>query len=731
MASRAEAAGPGYVGSAACVACHVEEGRRWQASHHARAMQPAEGARVLGDFDDARFDQGGRRVRFFRRGADHLIHTEGPDGKLAEFRVSHTFGVHPLQQYLLALPGGRLQAFDVAWDSRPRAEGGQRWFALEAHAEARPGEALHWTGRDLNWNFMCAGCHSTGVVKNHDPATGSYATRWADQAVGCEACHGPGAAHAARMPATADGRGLTVLTRMLRRLVFAFDGDAPIARPRGDPAAGRRTTEVCAPCHARRQQLVADPEPGAPFLDGFAPSLVERGLYHPDGQIDDEVFEYGSFAQSAMHRAGVTCTHCHDPHDGGLRAAGNALCAQCHLPARYDRTTHHGHAPDSTGAACTACHMPTKTYMGVHVRHDHRFSVPRPALSARLGTPNACSTACHVDKGPAWAAAALARRGVANDEASGEAPGDALDGAHVLAAQRRGGWVGAQSLTRGVGPARPAILRASVLAGLKGGRPLPADTALLDAARDGEGVVRLGLARALGALPAAQAVALGSRLVDDPLRAVRLEAARSLGGLPPGILPAPVRERLAARLEEALVAQGVSAERPEAQVNIAGLHLLRGDPEAAGKALEAALRIDPAFVPALVNLADLHRAGGREEDAEALLQQAIARAPWAAEPRHALALLRVRQGRRAQALPLFQEAVERAPDNGRYALVAGVALLEAGRAEEAAQLLEASRRRLPDDPDLLRLLARAEARRGRGGRAVELDAALETLLRTP
>ncbi len=686
-------------------------------------MQPATEATVQGDFRDVRFTQGVRKVRFFRRGAGFFIRTEGPDGQLADFPVTHTFGVHPLQQYLIPLSGGRLQAFDIAWDTRSTAEGGQRWFALAPHENARPGEALHWTGRELNWNFMCAGCHSTGVVKNHDAASGHYQTTSTDQAVGCEACHGAGSVHVAQARGAAvaagDSGGLPVVTRVLRRLVFAFDGAAPIARPQGDPALGQRAGEVCAGCHARSQQLVAAPRPEAPFLDNFRPALIEPGLYHPDGQIDDEVFEYGSFAQSAMHRAGVTCTHCHDPHDGKPRAPGNALCAQCHLPARYDAASHHRHAPGSTGAACTACHMPTKTYMGVHVRHDHRLAVPRPDVSARLGTPDAC-TACHADRRPDWAAATL--------EGWRGKPGAGKGSADLLAALWRGGWPGS-ALTRALEADYAAIQQASVLASL-GGRSAGAQAALARAAVGKGGLLRLGAARALASLPPGPAATIGVPLLDDPLRAVRIEAARSLAGLPDGALPDGPRSRLMAAIDELLAAERLAADRPEAHVNLARLHLARRHPAAAEAALRTALRIDPAFVPALINLADLFRASGRG-DAESLLRQAMRLAPNAAEPRHALALLLIRQGRREAALPLLEEAVSRAPGNGRYALVAGVALLEAGRLDEAGALLARSRTRLHDDPDLLRLATRIEARRGRPEQAAALAAELDLLLRAP
>src|SRR5690606_290753 len=144
------------------------------------------------------------------------------------------------------------------------------------------------------------------------------------------------------------------------------------------------------------------PAAGEPLLESFVPALLDEGLYHADGQIRDEVFVYGSFVQSAMYRAGVTCSDCHDPHSAALRGEGNALCGGCHAPAAFDTPQHHHHESGAAGSACVDCHMRSETYMVVDPRRDHSFRVPRPDLSASLGTPNACGD-CHREEGPEWA----------------------------------------------------------------------------------------------------------------------------------------------------------------------------------------------------------------------------------------------------------------------------------------------------------------------------------------
>lgn len=672
-------------------------------------MQVASESSVLGDFDDARFTHHDIVTRFFRRDGRHLVEAEGVDGAMAEYEVAWTFGVEPLQQLLVPFPDGKVQALDVAWDARPAEAGGQRWYAL--HAERMPpGDVLHWTGLGARWNAQCAACHSTDVRRGYDTARDAYETTWAEIAVACEACHGPGAAHVARAEAaaaggpllsdTAEDRGLAVRFPPARPAAWVFAPGAPIAH-RAPPRRERTELDACAPCHARRSLLREGARPGEPFLDAYRPALLEEGLYEADGQIRDEVFEYGSFLQSRMHAAGVTCSDCHDPHALRLRAEGNGSCAQCHRAEVFDTSTHHRHAPDSAGARCTSCHMPARTYMGIDVRHDHSFRVPRPDLSVSLGTPNAC-TDCHADRPPAWAAAALARwfpDGRAGTPHYGEA----------IAAGRRGA-VGAEralaALAADLGA--PAIARATALSMLES----PTPGAVQRVAADSEPLVRLGALEAARRLaPAARLAAVGP-LLRDPLRAVRIEAARVLADVPAGLWRPVDRTALADGLAAYREAQQAQADLPSSHLNLALLDLALGDLAAARRGYETALRLASWFVPAAVNLADLARIEGDEAAAEATLRRALAVVPESAELHHALGLALVRAGRADEALAALARAAALAPGQARYAYVHALALEAAGQGERALGVLAEAQRRRPGDREVLIALATLSIRAG-------------------
>ena len=109
-----------FAGSKKCMDCHKDKYDKWQNSHHDRAMDVANGETVIGDFNNAVVEFHGVTSRFYRKGDKFFANTQGPDGKMDEFEITHTFGWYPLQQYLVPFPGGRMQCLPIAWDVKKK-----------------------------------------------------------------------------------------------------------------------------------------------------------------------------------------------------------------------------------------------------------------------------------------------------------------------------------------------------------------------------------------------------------------------------------------------------------------------------------------------------------------------------------------------------------------------------------------------------------------------------------
>ena len=687
-----------FVGGEACASCHAAETQAWRGSHHQLAMQPATDSTVLGDFQDATFTYGGVASRFFRRDGAFMVRTDGPDGQLADYKISYAFGVAPLQQYLVEFPGGRMQALGIAWDARPRAEGGQRWFHLYPGERITHDDELHWTRPAQNWNLQCAACHSTDLHKNYDPAAKTYRTSWSEVSVGCEACHGPGSRHVewarGRDARRADGGALQsasdvgLLVSLDERRGVTWARDAATDLPHRSRARRSDTEiEACARCHASRTRMFDDDAPGSPLLASHLPALLVHGSYLADGQLEGEVYEYGSFVQSRMAHEGVTCSDCHDPHRGSLRAEGNGLCLQCHDGARYDTVAHHHHANGSPASQCVTCHMPAKTFMAVHVRRDHSLRVPRPDLADSLGTPDVCAS-CHAGKARGWAAAQM-RAWYGHD----------ADGfqrfAGALAAGRRGDAdARASELALAADRSQPAIVRATAVSAL-GEWPDPGSLgAIRDALADPDPLVRLGGVLAAGDM---RREALLAVALHDSVRVVRALAGGAFAGVTHGPFPGEDPAALERAKAEYVAAETENADQPFGLVNLGNFRLAEGDVAGAERAFRDALEIDPDWIPAAANLADLLRATNRDGEGETVLRAGLARQPNAAALHYALGLWLVRQQQRDAALAELSRAASLAPDEPRFALAYAVGLEDAGRAREAFAVVERGLARRPGD----------------------------------
>jgi Flp pilus assembly protein TadD len=700
------AAEAAFVGSETCAGCHQAEARLWQGSQHQLAMAHATDRSVLGDFSDTTFEYFGMKSRFFRKDEKYLVETDGPDGKLATFEIKYTFGVDPLQQYLVEFPDGRLQSLSIAWDSRPKEKGGQRWFHLYPKEELRYDDVLHWTRLNQNWNFMCSECHSTGVRKNYDAASDRYATTFAEISVGCEACHGQGSRHVGwaqdkskwwRFGGIDDPTmGLTERLSERRDATWSLDAETGNARRSSAPRALRAEVETCGLCHARRSQFSEAWAPGQSLSDTHMVSPISHGLYHPDGQMLDveEAYNDGSFKQSKMFVAGVTCSDCHDPHSATQRLAGDSTCLQCHARDKYADVKHHRHEAVTPPLSCASCHMPTRTYMVVDTRHDHSFRIPRPDISVKLGTPNACND-CHGDKSPEWSAAAIERW-----------HGPDRKGFQTYAAAFHSAWSDqpdAAKLLAVVAADRnaPAIARAGALSEL-GSRFTPAPLALARTAiADPDPMVRIGALDMLQGLPLEQRWSIASPLLSDPIRGVRIRTVSILSDAPSARLSETDRGRFDRAAEEFIVAQKFNADRPEARTTLGAFYARRGRNNEAEAEYEAALRLSPQFSGASVNLADLYRQTGREDDGEKVLRGAINIAPGDAGLHHALGLNLVRLKRLDEALVELRRAADLEPSSSRYVYVYAVALHSAGHGPEAIAHLKEGLKEHPANRDII------------------------------
>lgn len=708
-----------YVGRASCIDCHQEEAAAYQNSHHDLAMDRATEQTVLGDFNNATFEHHGIVSRMFRDGERFMIHTEGPDGRMSDFEIKYVFGVDPLQQYMVEFDrdaetpedaDARVQVLRISWDTELG-----KWFYLappDVDEKLAPGDDLHWTGIAQRWNTMCAECHSTNLVPGFDPQANRYHTTFSEIDVSCEACHGPGSTH----------------VTLARRKSLFWDRHLGYGLATLKGESSEPQIQACAPCHSRRGTIAAGFQPGDKFCDFYDPSPLRQMLYHDDGQILDEVYEYGSFTQSKMYHKGIRCSDCHDPHSLKLKAPGNQVCTSCHQhPAgKYDTPSHHKHAPGTAGSACVDCHMPETTYMAVDERRDHSLRIPRPDLSVSLGTPNAC-TGCHLDpnnvdaeKRPQLREYADWQRMAAAGDASVRAEIDRVDRwadeacdrwygdqrrrdphfAEAFAAFRRGESGGVDALARLARDAAttPAIARATALEELSQLVEPAAVSVGVAAARetleDPNPMVRAAAVRALAGevYRPGGAERLADRLgpmLDDPSRLVRTHAARTLATTRTySALDGGERVRFQQVMDEIQAGLRVISDRSGAHMDWALLCEATGRVSEAIEAYKTAIRVEPNTVGPRSNLAGL-----LENLVDGQLAAGEASAESVAATRQSIADLR------RQELPLLARDARLAPTSAPLQYRLGWAYYLDGQMDKAMEHLKEAAELEPENED--------------------------------
>lgn len=656
---------PEFVGSDSCRTCHAAQYNDWQRSHHQLAMQKLSATTALGQFHGQTLAHHGINSRFTEA---MQIDTEGK-----ALPLTYTFGLYPLQQYLTPQTGGRLQALPQAWDSRPASAGGQRWFHLyddqKIDGDNNP---LHWSSASHNANHMCLECHTTGFVKNVSTDGKQFDSQWQELGVGCESCHGPASQHvhwaqtANPLPNLGFNQPLArayAFTRQsgaMTKPVLAHGSEANTAHP--------PQTEQCATCHSRRSRI-SDGAAIKSLYDNFMPALLDPSLYHIDGQIKDEVFEYGSFMQSKMAHAGVTCSNCHNPHSAQLKIEGNGLCLQCH-DDRHNQPQHTLHPVNSPGSFCVDCHMPATTYMQVDPRRDHSLRIPRPDLSDTLGTPNACQQ-CHQQS---------------NQQLSNwmrQHYGSDWQTPHygkIFWRAERGYRDAIAPLTALLSDANTApMVKAQALVWLGQLQVPPA--AIRQALGSAQPLKQLA-ALSLGEQQLMSHQSELLQLLKAPELAVRLEAFRLISSYP----ALQGHSNYPAARAEYIASQQQNADRAAAHTNLARLAANENRPDDALLELQQALALEPYFVPATINLTDLLRAMQRDHEATSYYQQALILAPDSAELQHAYGLWLVRQNQLTAALDALQQAAQLST-RPYYRFVYALALQQAQQTEASWQQL--------------------------------------------
>lgn len=652
-----------------CAGCHAEQVELWQMSDHARSMQVAEGAHVGASFDGEVVSYEGLTARFFEQDETYFVELTEP-GDTGIYAIRYTFGYYPLQQYLIGKGEDRLQVVPFAWDSRDQDQGGQQWFHMEeARGEARFAR-FNWQQPLQNWNGMCADCHSSGLVRHYDVERDRFATQFSELNVGCLSCHTLPEQH----ETAATSRATSSLGGSWQR-----SPAEKVAHWVGQAGNHRLAMDTCFACHSLRAPLTDRFVPGELFLDHFTPEWIQPPFYQGDGQIAEEVYVYGSFQQSKMYAAGVSCLDCHDAHSNQLKVSGNGLCLQCHSPQIYDLEAHHRHEQGSTAAQCVTCHMPGKTYMGVDFRRDHRFAKPDPAVHQLTGSTDLCQD-CHEDRWQQWM---KSRKG---STALDEIDGPLTSGRLMLNALRSGhqadpllGFKLAQDVELN------AIEQASAL-GMVSSQVIARRPDLLAAAlTSSSDLVRLAAVQQAAYIPASLKPTMLAPLLEDARRAIRVAAARAMGSAikkanPPG--------STVLALKELDLALAQSAWRGEGRLMLSAQALQLGDTSQAIKQLLKALDIDPFFIGIYLNLADIYRLTGDEAKVLETLDSGIKNISDAGPLLYSKALTLIRQEDYLGAVKQLQMASELDPLNPDYAFVRLLALQKVGRTTQALALIE-------------------------------------------
>ena len=601
-----------YVGKEACIECHQKAYNDWLGSDHDLAMDYANDTTVLGDFNNATLTRDNQTHKCYKKDNKFFVYTDGADGSMKEFEVKYVFGYYPLQQYMVEFEGGRLQVLALTWSTIDT-----NWYYMADSVYQGLGvdhtNWLHWTNQAQNWNSMCADCHSTNLKKGYELNTDSYNTTWSEIDVSCEACHGPSSEHIR----------WANLAEYARQDFINFG--LPIQTSGID---NRQYVDNCARCHSRRSALSDPPPNSQSIFNHIIPSLPTEPNWYIDGQIKEEDYVYASFTQSKMFMNDIMCNDCHNVHSGKLVLDGNKLCLQCHKSDIYntpDHTFHKNYGETGnavisdagvkyevgSGTECVNCHMAGQNYMGVDFRRDHSFRIPRPDLSDKMGTPNACNR-CHTDKTNQWSQDYIEKWfGQSRPFEFGEAFFAAI-GQDTAADKKLYGIINDDLY--------PTSIKSVAISYLS--NSAKNDDLIRQSLQNIEPSVRITAINKLN-LKTENDLQKLLPLLNDETKAVRIEVSKRLSSLDPNLIPESYKEVYSRVNAERLDVLEYNADFPTGKYNLANYYLQEKDYKKAEYFYLEAIKQDNELYMAKLNLGNLYSIVGEPLKAEKILEDLV------------------------------------------------------------------------------------------------------------
>jgi tetratricopeptide (TPR) repeat protein len=687
-----------FIGNQTCAECHENAFNNWVGSDHDKAMDTATVSSVVGDFNEAEITtDDGFTTKFYKRDNRFYVYTRGPEGKPEEFEISYTFGVRPLQQYLIPFENGRLQCLPYAWDTE-----NNEWYSLNERVyhgqDIPPDDWLYWTNNGQNWNAMCAECHSTNLKVNYDLDTREFHTTWSEINVSCEACHGPASNHQKWSEVNEEDRPEIPHDGFDRKTI---------------ELNAEQLLDQCAYCHARRSSMTDNGTTGDAYLNHFIPQIISSSYYYPDGQIKEEDYVFASFTQTRMYKSHVKCTDCHEPHSLKTKQQGNLLCLQCHDWRDYDTEKHHFHkitGIDSDtvltqngffnkgdGTQCVDCHMTGGIYMGADFRRDHSIRIPRPDVAQKTGSPDAC-TACHTDKSYDWAM----------DSLRSWYPefNDSTHYGELFLASENGDYSslgGLINLVNDTGTAE--MVKAAAIEHLAFiPNPIGLDY-IVKFLNDTLPLVRLSATRSYFNPNADEIIQKIGPALTDSLLAIRIVAAEQIMAINKPQLDTFQLMAFKKVENEYLNFQKKTAYFPASRYNLGVYYMNHNEIKKAVHEFKTSLKIDAQYFPAMLNLAVLFSRIGDNQKAEKWLAYTLKEYPDNIDALRYMGLLKAEQKKYNQAIIYMEKVIEINPDNPRIYYNLGLMYQQTGDLKKTEKALQSALSIDPQNYDYLYGLA--------------------------